>query len=153
MKVGTISKLFLSLDGRIGRLQFWIGSIVLRLIESAIEWGLGVWTDGLTPRQRVIRLIAELIFAYPNIAISVKRLHDRNYSGATVWFLIAAFATLLVVEVLGYLDDLDHVGATVWIAIIAALIVAFGFLIELGFRRGTPGPNKYGPDPLGREAV
>jgi uncharacterized membrane protein YhaH (DUF805 family) len=28
------------------------------------------------------------------------------------------------------------------------LIVALWFLIELGCMRGTPGDNRYGPDPL-----
>ena len=27
-------------------------------------------------------------------------------------------------------------------------ILGLGLLIELGFRKGTPGPNQYGPDPL-----
>jgi uncharacterized membrane protein YhaH (DUF805 family) len=29
-------------------------------------------------------------------------------------------------------------------------IVSLALLIELGFRRGTPGPNRYGPDPLAK---
>ena len=32
---------------------------------------------------------------------------------------------------------------------IATLVVSIWFLIELGFLRGTQGPNQYGPDPLG----
>jgi uncharacterized membrane protein YhaH (DUF805 family) len=31
----------------------------------------------------------------------------------------------------------------------ATLVIAIWFLIELGFLRGTQGPNQYGPDPLG----
>ena len=27
-------------------------------------------------------------------------------------------------------------------------VIGLAVLIELGFRRGTPGPNRYGPDPL-----
>jgi uncharacterized membrane protein YhaH (DUF805 family) len=29
--------------------------------------------------------------------------------------------------------------------------VSMWFLIELGFFRGTPGPNRYGPDPLAEQ--
>jgi uncharacterized membrane protein YhaH (DUF805 family) len=36
-----------------------------------------------------------------------------------------------------------------WIAIIFVAFVGLAFLVELGFRRGTPGPNEHGPDPLG----
>jgi uncharacterized membrane protein YhaH (DUF805 family) len=38
---------------------------------------------------------------------------------------------------------------------IVSLVIALAFtvmglalLVELGFRKGTPGPNQYGPDPL-----
>ena len=31
---------------------------------------------------------------------------------------------------------------------IASTIFGVWLIIELGFLRGTPGPNKYGPDPL-----
>ncbi len=31
--------------------------------------------------------------------------------------------------------------------------VALWFLIELGFRRGVEGPNRYGPDPLGEQVM
>jgi uncharacterized membrane protein YhaH (DUF805 family) len=39
--------------------------------------------------------------------------------------------------------------------IIAVPFTLFGLalLIELGFRKGTTGPNRYGPDPLGPQAL
>jgi uncharacterized membrane protein YhaH (DUF805 family) len=30
-------------------------------------------------------------------------------------------------------------------------IVGLAILIELGLRKGTPGPNQYGPDPLDKK--
>ena len=35
-----------------------------------------------------------------------------------------------------------------WIFNIAFIIIGIWFLIELGFLRGTVGPNTFGPDPL-----
>jgi uncharacterized membrane protein YhaH (DUF805 family) len=29
-------------------------------------------------------------------------------------------------------------------------VLGLALLVELGFRRGTVGPNQYGPDPLGK---
>ncbi len=52
------------------------------------------------------------------LAVTVKRSHDRDKSGW--WILIA----------------------------LIPLIGAIWFLIEFGFLRGTPGPNRFGPDPL-----
>ena len=57
-----------------------------------------------------------LIIAWPGIAISIKRWHDRNKAG---WWLL-----ILLVPVLG-----------IW------------NLIECGFLPGTPGTNRFGPDP------
>jgi len=30
------------------------------------------------------------------------------------------------------------------------LVLLLALIVELGFRRGTPGPNQYGPDPLAK---
>ncbi len=54
----------------------------------------------------------------PNLMLSIKRLHDRDKSG---WFVVVG-----VIPVLGPLWLLD----------------------ELGFLRGTVGPNRFGADPL-----
>lgn len=59
----------------------------------------------------------------PNLALNVRRLHDRNMSG---WFLL-----LLIV-----LSAVPFIG----------ILVSIGWLV-LMLLPGTPGPNKYGPDP------
>ena len=51
-------------------------------------------------------------------------------------------------ENLCYFDNPDRLGFAGWIAIIFVGIVSLAFFVELGFRRGTIGPNRYGPDPL-----
>jgi len=46
---------------------------------------------------------------------------------------------------------LDGAGRTTGSAVIfglASLAVSIWAIVELGFLRGTPGPNQYGPDPL-----
>jgi uncharacterized membrane protein YhaH (DUF805 family) len=35
-------------------------------------------------------------------------------------------------------------------AVIAASVLMMWLFIEIGFLRGTQGPNRYGPDPLGQ---
>ena len=36
---------------------------------------------------------------------------------------------------------------------LAAAAIAIWAFVELGCLRGTPGPNQYGPDPLGNPAL
>jgi uncharacterized membrane protein YhaH (DUF805 family) len=40
-----------------------------------------------------------------------------------------------------------------FIAVLLLGIFALAFLVELGFRKGTTGPNRYGPDPLGSQSL
>jgi uncharacterized membrane protein YhaH (DUF805 family) len=87
---------------------FWIGVIIL------VVWGLGT--------------------LIPSIAVTVRRLHDRNMSG---WYLIGF---IVVVFVLSLIPG---------IGTILVLLLEIGFIVLMALP-GTTGPNQYGPDPLGQ---
>jgi uncharacterized membrane protein YhaH (DUF805 family) len=87
-----------------------------------------------------------LIFAVPvipitvsSIAVAIKRLHDRNKSG---WWLLVFYLLPGVIGNIGPYTGLDIVFQ------LASLALSIWALVELGFLRGTSGPNQYGPDPL-----
>jgi uncharacterized membrane protein YhaH (DUF805 family) len=63
-------------------------------------------------------LLVNLLLLWPAIAISAKRWHDRDKSA---WWVLVA-----LVPVVGWL----------WM------------LLDNGFRRGTPGPNRFGAAPV-----
>jgi len=118
--------IFLSFNGRLRRLHFWVGLIILWVIEmiifavligpavaAAAAGGGGVGPLGL------IGYLLLLALLWPALAIQVKRWHDRDKSW--VWVFIS------------------------FIPLVGALWV----LIECGFLDGTPGPNKFGPSPKG----
>lgn len=65
-------------------------------------------------------LLMNLLVLWPAIATSVKCWHDRDKSG---WWVL-----INLIPVLG----------TLWV------------LVENGFLRGTPGPNRFGEDLTGR---
>jgi uncharacterized membrane protein YhaH (DUF805 family) len=67
--------------------------------------------------------IYALAIFIPSLAVTVRRLHDRNMSG---WFLLGYVVAQLIP--------------------IINIIAAIGMLV-LMFLPGTPGPNKYGADP------
>jgi uncharacterized membrane protein YhaH (DUF805 family) len=73
------------------------------------------------------------------VMIGIKRLHDRDKSG---WWLLVFFLLPAV---------LSGLGTTIGFAILfslASLAVSIWGVVELGFLRGSAGPNQYGPDPL-----
>lgn len=147
----NISDLFLSFRGRIGRRQYWIATGVVAVLALVLQWMLGVpiMSDPSSLRLRIIAFVIGLISMYPTAAIAVKRLHDRDQPAMYVWVLMVALAVVLIGDLLGYFDDSTDLSFMSSIAIIFVAVVALAFLVELGFRRGTPGPNKHGPDPLG----
>jgi uncharacterized membrane protein YhaH (DUF805 family) len=77
-----------------------------------------------------------------NLAIGAKRLHDRDKSA---WWLLLFYAAPGILSTAG--SQMEDVGFII-LHIISFSISVWAF-VELGCLRGTPGANRYGPDPLG----
>ena len=139
--------LYASLEGRISRQTYWLKLLVPIAVALRIGFFLDVaW--GSRAYEANIGLLsgAVLLMAiWPVIAGTVKRLHDRDTSG----WAIAVFWGLLVLELMISLVA-DGSGASVMVNIFrfGAWFLGLHLVIELGFRRGTEGTNRYGPDPL-----
>jgi uncharacterized membrane protein YhaH (DUF805 family) len=130
-------------------------AIILNFILGAIMGGgmpsLEQLTDpavmmAYAQKQGWISLIIGLITAYPYIALSVKRRHDRNNSGYDAMGLIVFSLLWSLIQALGVITATGGIGMVVSIIF---LIYAIYMLVQLGFLKGTAGPNNYGPDPLG----
>jgi uncharacterized membrane protein YhaH (DUF805 family) len=134
--------LFNSFHGRIGRQSFWIAMVALTVAE--------LFCHALAETIQGDRLsaIVDLAFTYPEFAVAVKRGHDRNMP---LWLLIVFFSAgavldlLTVLEMTGTEEDPSIVSLVIALAF---TVMGLALLVELGFRKGTPGPNQYGPDPL-----
>jgi uncharacterized membrane protein YhaH (DUF805 family) len=74
------------------------------------------------------------------LALGAKRLHDRNKSA---WWLILFYLVPGVLDSIG-----EQFGGASLVFSLAAFALSIWGLVELGFLRGTVGPNQYGPDPL-----
>ena len=84
-----------------------------------------------------------------SLATAARRIHDR---GRSAWWLLAFYVPLFLLSALGAGADMAHDGDG---AIFQILTLPFSIwiLVDLGCLRGTVGPNRFGPDPLLREAV
>jgi uncharacterized membrane protein YhaH (DUF805 family) len=80
-------------------------------------------TSAHDPFAAAFFLVVYLGMIVPSLMVSIKRCHDRDRSG---WFILISFIPLI---------------GPLWL------------LIELGFLRGTRGPNRFGDDPLGTSGV
>src|SRR5271156_3414259 len=135
--------LFCSFDGRIGRKTYWMATAAIVAAEFFVMviagLAIGVWVADFVM----------LIFFYPQFVVAAKRGHDRNIS---IWIVGVVFAATLVLDVLDIffglaLENPYHDPLT-FVATIAYAVLGAAMLVELGFRKGTAGPNRYGPDPL-----
>jgi uncharacterized membrane protein YhaH (DUF805 family) len=68
-----------------------------------------------------------------------------------LWLLIAFFGAGAVLDLLTVLEMTGTEDEPSMLSLSIALpftVLGLALLVELGFRRGTPGPNQHGPDPL-----
>lgn len=152
-------------DGRINRQRWWIGVIVLIVIGVIIAWILGmilgtsnigalINADGsinqdavnaLTTKAGWQGLIISVVFAYPQLALNLKRRHDRNNNGYDAIALAAISIIWQLLTALGLTLSLGFLTPVIGVVI---LVLAIWLLVQCGFLKGTAGPNSYGPDPL-----
>jgi uncharacterized membrane protein YhaH (DUF805 family) len=131
-----------SFEGRISRKTFWIAMAVLIVAETLAHFiAEALQGDRLSA-------IVDLAFTYPEFAIAAKRAHDRDLP---IWILIVFFAggaLLDLFTVLGLAGSNEEPSVLSLIIAVPFTVMLVALMIELGFRRGTIGPNRYGPDPV-----
>ncbi|MDQ1249195.1 MAG: hypothetical protein QG597_3569 [Actinomycetota bacterium] len=137
--VGSVKSCFskyATFSGRARRSEFWwfylftlIVGIVAYVIDRLVGWNVTTndvivngetYTVASAYNPGWIQVVAGLAVLLPMIAVSVRRLHDRDASGWWWWLQL--------------LNCLCGLGT---------LILVFAFYIQ----PGTAGANKYGPDP------
>jgi uncharacterized membrane protein YhaH (DUF805 family) len=132
--------LFTSFRGRINREPFWIACGILAVVETLTQW-LAHRIEGET-----LATLLDLAFTYPEFAVAVKRSNDRNL---TPWIVALFFAINVALDLFTLLNGaLDPDAPINNFILIPFTLLAVILIVELGFRRGTSGPNRFGPDPL-----
>jgi uncharacterized membrane protein YhaH (DUF805 family) len=148
--------LLLGFEGRISRMQFWIGMLITAAIELILMFVFDVpyFPAELKPASvRLIEFAIQLVTIYPTAAIVVKRLHDRNQPGFYSIWLLGLIMLVAFTNLFGLTDDPKNPNWLDWILGLCTIVIGLAFLFELGFRRGTAGENRFGPDPLRGPAV
>ncbi|MDB5488714.1 MAG: yhaH [Reyranella sp.] len=123
-----MKSLLFSFQGRVNRAPYWYVHLIIVAVEVAFLTAIMVPVilandpELLADSAVAINLVGALIFIpmfWISLAVTVKRCHDRDKSG---WWML-----IMLVPLIG----------GIW------------FIIDVGFLPGTPGPNRFGPDPLG----
>ena len=132
----SLSWLFFSFQGRVNRSIWWL------VIAGTLFLDLGVYLATANENQ-TISLVVGLVALALRIAPSVKRLHDRNKSGSWLWLYFGLPQVVVVLAAFGPVGD-----PTIGLLSFVVLALLIAVIVDLGALAGTPGPNRFGRDPL-----
>ena len=132
---------YFSFSGRTNRQPYWLTALALFPVYLVAVL-LGVSIPVLGPLLAAVLVIVAMWVSLANL---VRRLHDR---GKGAWWLVPMYLPVFVLSLLAL--GAQGVGETDAAAGLNALTLPFSIwvFVELGCLRGTPGPNRFGIDPL-----
>lgn len=132
--IRTCFSKYATFSGRASYAEFWLFGLFY--VAVAVVGGL---IDAVA-ETRVILWLVWVVFLLPGLAVSVRRLHDVDRSG---WWGLPLLAFVVSDQFAGpppYRSALIFVSVTLVVPVIIVTVWCC--------RRGTLGPNRYGPDPL-----
>lgn len=135
-----------TVNGRLNRKRFVLWMLGCTGVLLAISISISMMTLMQTGSEEAAFMRVLPIYAVAvalQFMLSMGRMHDLGYSG---WQTLGLYAVLLGLSLL-----VHHLPLA-----LAAPLSMFNMLLNVGalliflFRRGTKGPNRFGPDPLER---
>lgn len=146
---------FFSFEGRAPRSEYWL--FVGISIAYAFLVGIAVVSTVGFPRPpdnavsfRLIPAVLTLPLLWPSLAVSVRRLHDRNKGRSWGWLFVGIPAAWTWMDILRATAG-TNAGVLAYLfsaSDLAAFAISLWAIVELGFLRGTEGDNRFGSDPL-----
>ena len=128
--------LLFGFEGRINRAKYWL-AVVVYVVVMLIAGGLMFVLPGMI--GFIVIGIIYIVMIVSGIAVGIKRLHDCDKSG---WWLLVFYLAPAVLSAAAV-----AMGDSMILNLLSFAISIWG-LVQLGFLRGTVGPNRFGPDPI-----
>jgi uncharacterized membrane protein YhaH (DUF805 family) len=147
-----VGQIFFSFHGRIGRQTYWLATLALTAVLAGGLAGATAYATGEPFSPEVWEPIWAGYYAvmlWCGSAICLKRWHDRNRP-AWIYLLFVLLSLVPLVLMIAKAKGLMPAAQTPYEILAYVLLLAFSLYlsVELGFIKGTTGPNRYGPDPL-----
>lgn len=165
-------KRYAEFSGRSRRMEYWMYTLLLVIIWvvafiaiMALGFGAAGLASGgganaaggmmgMFASMGILAVVFGLIWLallIPTIAVAVRRLHDTDRSGWWLFIYIGPYLLSIVLNVMAVSSSSTSMAS---IAGLVGIVGFLGAIVLLVFYclPGTPGPNKYGPDPMGGTA-
>ena len=132
--VRTCFAKYVDFTGRAPRSEFWwfflfatVGSLITSMLDTMVGFSL-------------LNAVFPLALLLPNLAVTARRLHDRDMSG---WWMLAPYGAMALAGIMagigaGILAVASGIGAAVLVILLLVWLI----------QKGTDGPNRFGADPL-----
>lgn len=135
-------------EGKIGRGRFWIGFLILFVAGVLLSLAVTGFVLAFGQLGHWIGFALLLLFLYPALVLSLKRLRDRGRTHITAW-LVAYFApgTLAnFAQTAGIGFTFEEIGGIIVTspAALGGALMVFGLvafavaIVDLGFLKGKP---------------
>lgn len=148
-RVNWVHVLF-DIDGRLSRKILWLGMLVFLPAFALIQFGADAIVRATQSGAPEATIAEKSAFAYmfltlyPTIAVTVKRLHDFNWSGWWSLIPVLIYVVLTPQQAILFSDPSNVEQATQGLIVTAIILVPF---ILIGLIPGNRGPNRFGMPP------
>ena len=126
--------------------MFVLINILISIGLSILDNALGLNFGSGPSKQGILSSIYSLFIFLPNLAVTVRRLHDTNKPG---WYILVFY--VIVIAFVAYMI-MNPSGSSVTILGLIILAISIYFIVLLA-TEGDKGTNDYGPDPYGSDEL
>ena len=139
-------ELFVDFNGRIGRKQWWIGTLILFVVAVVVSLVLAtILGQGLF--GRMIGFVISLVFLYPAAALATKRLADQgkpNMPRLAVWYAPLVLSSFMQTFQIGFrpmptgsnMPDMMVPGTLIMVLGLLSMAIVIWMVVELGILKG-----------------
>jgi len=130
-------KVLFSFSGRLSRGKYWLGLAIAFCVVVLLVKSFQFVSEPTL--SLILAGTLSLLYLLIMLAVAAKRLHDLNLSGW--WACGFSTASYLIEGVVQFTEQPIFIASGV-------TLLWFAGAIWLGSAKGTPGQNRFGPDPL-----
>ena len=164
-------KRYADFSGRSRRTEFWmfaLGQFLLWFLWTLVVFATvgAALVNGGSPGSItaagsgfvvlvLVAIVVWLALLIPTLAVNVRRLHDTNRSGWWYGGLLILYAVISVVNLATVSSTAEggqpSAGGLIVQGVLGLVLLIYGVVLLIFYLLdGTPGHNRYGPDPKGR---